>query len=103
MPSRRKFVLSALPVSALLLGAARSASAQATHLEETDPIAVSLGYRNDATKVDSKKYPTYVAGRHCGSCQLFQGSATDAWAVCAVMGGKAVNAKGWCSAWVQKT
>ena len=102
MTTRRQFVLTTLPVTGLLLTAAGRTLAQAAHIEESDPVAVSLGYRNDATKVDGKKFPTYVAGRRCGSCQLFQGAAADAWAACAVMGGKQVNAKGWCSAWVQK-
>jgi hypothetical protein len=102
MTTRRQFVLTTLPAAGFLLAAAERTFAQAVHIEETDPVAVSLGYRNDATKVDSKKFPAYVAGRHCASCQLFQGAATDAWAACAVMGGKQVNAKGWCSAWVQK-
>ena len=103
MTSRRHFLLTAVPAASLMLAAAGRATAQAVHIDEADPVAVSLGYRNDATKVDIKKFPAYVAGRHCATCQLFQGAPNDAWAACAVMGGKQVNAKGWCSAWVQKT
>ena len=68
----------------------------------TGPQAVALGYRHDATKVDAKKYPTWSLERACGKCQLFQGQTTDAWGPCAAVGGKLVNAKGWCVAWVKK-
>lgn len=101
MLSRRQFVLLALPVATLPL-IASEARADAPHLEESDAIATSLGYKHDASKVDAKKYPAYAAGRNCAGCQLFQGKASDAWGVCGAMGGKQVNAKGWCVAWAKK-
>jgi hypothetical protein len=63
---------------------------------------VALAYRHDATKVDAKQYPAWAAGHVCGNCQLFQGKPSDAWGPCGVMGGKLVNAKGWCIAWARK-
>jgi High potential iron-sulfur protein len=101
MTTRRSF-LTALPVATLALTAARTTPAQAARLEESDPIAVSLGYKHDASKVDAKKHTTYAAGRNCANCQLYQGKATDAWAACAPVGGKLVNAKGWCVVWAKK-
>jgi hypothetical protein len=101
MTTRRHFVLT-IPAAALALVARRTASAQATKLEETDPIAVSLGYRSDASKVDAKKFPAFAAGRNCANCQLYQGKAGDAWGACGAVGGKLVNAKGWCVAWAKK-
>ena len=101
MTSRRHFVLT-LPAAALSLAAIRTASAQATKLEESDPIAVSLGYRSDASKVDAKKFPAFAAGRNCANCQLYQGKAGEAWGACGAVGGKLVNAKGWCVAWAKK-
>jgi hypothetical protein len=101
MTTRRTF-LAALPVATLTLAAARTTSAQPAKLEESDSIAVSLGYKHDATKVDAKKFSTYAAGRNCANCQLYQGKGTDAWGACAPVGGKLVNAKGWCVAWVKK-
>jgi len=101
MTTRRQFVIT-LPAAALVLAATRTTFAQAVKLEETDPQAVGLGYRHDATKVDAKKSPTYVAGRNCANCQLFLGKTGEAWAACGAMGGKLVNAKGWCLAWVAK-
>jgi len=101
MTTRRTF-LAAIPVTAIALTLARKANAQPAKLEESDPMAVSLGYKHDASKVDSKKFTSYAAGRNCANCQLYQGKATDAWAACAAVGGKLVNGKGWCAAWSKK-
>ena len=102
MTTRRQFVLTAVPATALLLGGSRAASAQPAKLEESDPAAMALGYKMDATKVDAKKYPTYKAGNVCSNCQLYSGKANDATGPCAAFGGKLVAAKGWCSAWTKK-
>jgi hypothetical protein len=101
MTTRRTF-LATLPAATVALTVARTASAQAAKLDESDSMAVSLGYKHDATKVDAKKFATYAAGRNCANCQFFQGKATDAWAACPPVGGKLVNAKGWCAAWSKK-
>lgn len=101
MTTRRTF-LSAIPAATLALTAARTAAAQAAKLEESDSVALTLGYKHDANKVDAKKFPTYAAGRNCANCQFYQGKATDAWAACAAVGGKLVNGKGWCAAWSKK-
>ncbi|MDY7577826.1 high-potential iron-sulfur protein [Herbaspirillum sp. RTI4] len=101
MLTRRSF-LNALPASVLALGIARNATAQAAKLAETDPTAVALGYKADATKVDIKKAPAYVSGRVCSGCQLYQGKAGEATGPCGAFGGKLVSAKGWCVAWVKK-
>ncbi|MDL2355879.1 MAG: high-potential iron-sulfur protein [Pseudomonadota bacterium] len=79
-----------------------SASARAVALAETDPVAAGLGYKADATKVDAKKYPTYVSGRQCAGCQLYAGKPADATAPCAIFSGKLVSGKGWCTAWAKK-
>jgi hypothetical protein len=101
MTTRRRFIL-IVPAAALALATARTASAQAAKAEETDPQAVALGYRHDATKVDAKKFPAYASGRNCANCQLFQGKPGEALGACGAVGGKLVNAKGWCVAWVKK-
>ena len=101
MTTRRHFILM-VPAAALALSTARTASAQAVKLEETDAQAVALSYRNDATKVDATKFPAYAPGHNCANCQLFQGKPGEALGACGAMGGKLVNAKGWCVAWVKK-
>ena len=101
MTTRRTF-LATLPAATLALTVARASSAQIAKLEENDSMAVSLGYKHDAIKVDAKKFTSYAAGRSCGNCQFYQGKTTDAWSACAPVGGKLVNAKGWCAAWTKK-
>jgi len=101
MTTRRRFVLT-LPAAALALAVRRTASAETAKVEETDPAAMALGYRQDAGKVDAKKFPTFAVGHNCSNCQLFQGKAGEQWGACGALGGKLVNAKGWCIAWTKK-
>lgn len=98
MISRRQFILTVVP--AVTLCAASGRTLAQARLEETDAQATALGYKHDATKVDTKKFPAWQAGRNCVNCQLYQGK--DAWGACGAVGGKLVNAKGWCVAWVKK-
>jgi len=81
MTTRRHFVLT-VPAAALALIATRVASAQAIRLEETDSIALSLGYRHDASKVDTKGFRPSPPAANCANCQLYQSKAGDAWGAC---------------------
>jgi hypothetical protein len=72
------------------------------HLDENDPVAKALGYRQDNTTVDASKYPKRTAGQHCAVCVQFKGAAGDAWGGCNIFAGKQVNANGWCSAFAAK-
>jgi hypothetical protein len=101
MTQRRQFILTLVP-AAIALGTATSAQAQAAKVDENDPAAKGIGYKNDATKVDAAKYPSYAKGKVCGGCQLFQGKAGEPWGACPIVGNKLVNANGWCTAWVKK-
>jgi hypothetical protein len=94
---RRVFLLRAIATGGLV-AAAGGARAQAK-VEETDETAVGLGYKHDTTKVDNKKYPQHKADQKCNNCGFWQGSATDAWAGCAMFGRKQIAANGWCVAW----
>ncbi len=95
-----------------LIGAAGAASALATSrfafaqggapLSESDPQAMALGYKIDATKADKAKFPKYAPGQMCSTCQLYQGKPGDAAGPCPLFQNKRVAAKGWCSAWVKK-
>lgn len=71
-------------------------------LEETDPLAKTLGYVGDSTRADAARFPTKGAGSHCATCAVYQGAAGSAQAACPIFGGKTVSANGWCSAWVKK-
>lgn len=100
--NRRTFVLQSV-IGASVLATARLAQAQAPALvKDTDPQAVALGYKSDATKVDKTKYPQHAAGQQCSGCALFQGKAGDATGNCPLFAGKQVSAKAWCSAWAKK-
>jgi hypothetical protein len=99
--SRRRFIaislsgLAAAPLAnALLSGTAEAADT----LSESDPTASALGYKADATKAANRKDKTAV----CGNCNLYTGKPGAADGPCSIFGGKLVNAKGWCTAWVKK-
>ena len=103
--SRRTFFIQSLSGASALTALAMTGTARAqapSAVSEADPQAMALGYQLDATKIDAKKYPNYVAGRSCSGCVLFQGKGADASGGCAVFGNKPVARTGWCSAWTQK-
>jgi hypothetical protein len=108
MNTRRIFLKSisglaaASAVGVPIEGLAQAAKAPAAKLSESDPQAVALGYVDDTTRADQKKFPKHAASQQCSGCQLYQGKATDAMAPCPIFAGKQVAAKGWCSAWVKK-
>lgn len=101
MTSRRIFLATLPAAGALALGVKHAAAAPAL-IAETDPTAAALGYKADASKVDTKKFPGYVKGRNCAGCQLYVGKPTDASAPCSIFAGKLVAGKGWCAAWAKK-
>jgi hypothetical protein len=100
--TRRTFVMHLASGASLLAAASTASRAAAPKVDEADPQAAALGFKQDTTKVDNQKYPKHAATQHCGSCQLFQGKAQDASGGCALFAGKEVMANGWCSAWTQK-
>ena len=96
---RRVFLMTLAATGAAL---ATRAQAQAPVLvDEKDPQAVALGYVADAKRVDTKKYPKFAPGQHCGNCALYQGKADDKAGPCPLFAGKQVAAAGWCSAWAK--
>lgn len=103
LPSRREFLKltgAAAGIGLLVAALPRHAhSEDLPHLSETDPTAAVLGYKEDANKVDSAKFPTYKAGQLCANCKFFGGTEQTPWASCKIFPGKFVSAKGWCSAY----
>jgi hypothetical protein len=76
-------------------------------LPETDKQAMALGYKEDATKVDTVKFKM-LEGASCGNCQLYSGADEEAWGPCAIFSYRldphlnrnyVVSAKGWCRSW----
>ncbi|MDO8906794.1 high-potential iron-sulfur protein [Hydrogenophaga sp.] len=101
-PNTRRTFLMTLAAGSAALSTATQVQAQAARLDEKSPQAVALGYFEDATKTDAKKFPKYAAGQLCNNCALYQGKETDAWGGCPLFAGKQVAGKGWCNAWVKK-
>ncbi|HEY0746647.1 MAG TPA: high-potential iron-sulfur protein [Steroidobacteraceae bacterium] len=89
-----------LPVAGLITRGATAAALPP--LDPSDPTAKALGFVIDASKVDTKTYPTFKPGQKCGTCAQFQGKPADTTAPCTIFAGKSVPAGGWCQVWVQK-
>lgn len=100
MTNRREFMVQVSLAGGML--ASSTVWAQGALLAETDAQAVALGYKADATKTDTKKYPKYATGQMCSNCALYQAKASDAAGGCPLFAGKKVAGKGWCSAWAKK-
>ena len=90
--------LGAAAAAVSILRSVESLAAELPHLNVKDPQAAALGYVEDATQVDAKKYPTYMKGSRCDNCLLLQGSS-GAYRPCNLFTGKLVSAAGWCSGW----
>ena len=106
-PQRREFLKngSLAVISLAMLTRTLPSFAQAKslpHVAENDPQAAALGYRNDAKTVDRVKFANWRAGLDCDDCVQFEGKKGEAWGPCKIFPGKAVSAKGWCSAFQPK-
>ena len=98
--SRRAFL------GTIVLGSAAAAldihpavAGEPQKLDVKDPAAVALGYTENAGRVDSKKYPTYVKGSNCENCLQLQGKPGSDYRPCSLFPGKVVAVSGWCSGW----
>jgi hypothetical protein len=107
--SRRRFIRTAvagavvLPIAGSLLRSEFAMSGETGHLDEADPTAKSLGYTEDTTRVDARKYPQHTPAQDCGGCRYYQGKPGSQWGPCTIFPGKgAVHAKGWCAAYVAR-
>jgi hypothetical protein len=82
-----------------LIGNPASATPDLSPLDPKDPMAVTLGFCNDSTKVDAAANPPYAAEQKCANCQQFQGKPRDGRGGCVLFPGKSVPAAGWCKVW----
>ena len=99
MSTRRNFIRMIPVAGGSLLAAPAWSQAM---VDEKDPLAVSLGYVSDVSKVDKAKFPKYAAGQGCQFCALYQGKPGAASGPCPIFQGKTVSVKGWCSAFAKK-
>ena len=106
MNARRTFLLSlmASAVSSSLLGGRASAQTAppAVKLEESEPVAMALGFKVDTTKVDAQKHPLHTSEQKCAGCTLYQDTGGAAFAPCTAFGGKLVPPTGWCAVFAKK-
>lgn len=105
MHTRRVFLSKLMTSIGAPVLLSRAALAQATppvKLEESDPVAIALGYQADSTKVDAKKYPLHTREQTCSACALYQEKPGEALSPCTVFGGKVAPPGGWCSAFAKK-
>lgn len=77
-------------------------AAELVPLDPADPLAKSLNFVNDSSKVDARANPTYKPMQTCGNCAQYQGKAGEARAGCSIFAGHSVPASGWCKVWAQK-
>jgi hypothetical protein len=70
-------------------------AAAADVVKETDPAAVALMYKADATKSADRKN----AAASCDNCVLYTGNLRSPDGACVALATRLVAAKGWCNAW----
>jgi len=79
----------------------------ADEVAEDEPLAQAMGYRMDATTVDTAKFPKRAgdagANQFCNNCALYAGGAEDTTAPCSIFQNRLVKGAGWCNAWVAKS
>lgn len=105
MNTRRHFLRSLMVTAgapAILATKVFSQDAKPVKLEESDPTATALGYKEDTTKVDATKYPMHKPDQKCSDCALYTGKAGEATGPCTAFANKIVTAGGWCAAFAKK-
>jgi hypothetical protein len=99
---RRRFLNLCVSTIAVTLATRESGAAELPHVAPADPTAQALGYVEDATTVDAKKFPQHQPTQTCMNCQQFTKQAASGYGPCLIFAGKAVSDRGWCAAYVPK-
>jgi hypothetical protein len=73
-----------------------SAEQDLPHLTDANPAAASLGYTEDTSTVDARKFPKHTPEQRCANCKFFQAGSGGQYAPCRLYPGSAVNVNGWC-------
>ena len=96
-PRRRWFIkltATGLVVAPFANALLRGNAAAADLIKESDPAAVKLKYKADATKAPERTNPAEL----CDNCLLYE-NKDSAYGTCSALENKLVAAKGWCTAW----
>jgi hypothetical protein len=101
---RRRFLARLAAVLALpFLGLTSARADDPPRLDPNDPAAKTIGYTEDASKVDPKKEALFKPNSHCVNCTFFQtAQAKGENAPCTIFAGRLVVGNGWCRAWSAK-
>ena len=106
--NRRKFLKLGMTAggSALALSAIPINLVAEDEVAEDEPLAQAMGYKLDASTVDTAKFPKRAgeagASQFCNNCALYAGKAEDELAPCSIFQNRPVRGAGWCNAWVAK-
>jgi len=107
--NRRNFLKMGLKAGggALALSAIPIHLVAAEEVTESEPLAQAMGYKMDASAVDTAKFPKRAgdagASQFCNNCALYAGKAEDETAPCSIFQNRPVRGAGWCNAWVAKS
>lgn len=107
--NRRNFLKLGIKASggALALGAIPITLVAADEVTEDEPLAQAMGYKKDASQVDTAKFPKRAgeagADQYCYNCALYAGTEEDETAPCSIFQNRLVRGGGWCNAWVAKS
>ncbi len=105
LSNRREFLFSVAGVLGATLGLKHMAWAGTSLISESDPMAMALKYKHDASKVDAKANTQFkgAAKTNCGNCNFFTPSKTNsAEGSCKIFPTGLVSTKGWCASWSAK-
>jgi len=81
----------------------RNAAAQAGPVLESDANAQALGYKTDASRSIRRSIRTINLDKPVRVASFSRERPAMQWLLARSLGGKQVNAKGWCSAYVKKS
>ena len=107
--NRRNFLKMGLKAGggALALSAIPIQLVAAEEVAESEPLAQAMGYKVDASTVDTAKFPKRAgeagATQFCNNCALYAGKVEDELAPCSIFQNRPVRGAGWCNAWVAKS
>jgi len=76
------------------------------HVAEDEALAQAMGYKVDASTVDTEKFPKRAgdagANQFCHNCALYGAEADAEFGPCSIFQNRLVAGNGWCNAWVAK-
>lgn len=103
--TRRTFLKLGVLAGVFGLGGKVALAAIKEDLAESDPAAVALGYKKDASTVDAAKFPkgkdAAKKNQVCKACMFYK-PGTDGKGQCTLFSNKLVMAGGWCNSWAKK-